>query len=130
MKLLNYIPLLFVSLLAFASCSSDNGSDSDESKVTAQGSLDIPTQADTWTYVSLQDGKTIGTCALGDSTSESQWAKRKDWDIAVCNGIIRTNSGSSGQGKGGITQTSAAFDVVDQAPDNEYQVDQDTIQIW
>ena len=44
----------------------------------------------------------MGTSAFGDSSADSEWRQRTDWDIAVCGDLIRTNSGMSGTGNGGI----------------------------
>ncbi len=121
-----YIIILLITLALTAACSSE-----DSSPILRQDDLQIQTQTDTWTYVSLESGKTVGTSALGDSVAETAWRQRTDWDVAFCNGMIRTNSGSSGAGKGGIVSISPDnYDIVDLTIENEYMVDTDTTQIW
>lgn len=126
MKLRNIISLITLCIILLASCSND----STDSAILKNGTLQITDKANTWTYVSLEKGLVVGTCTLGDSVSEKTWKTRTDWDIAICNGMIRTNSGTSGNGSGGITSTSSSFETSDIAPEKDYQVDSDTIQIW
>ena len=42
------------------------------------------------------------TCAVTDTLAQQAYAARTDWDIAIADGRIRTNSGTSGPGDGGI----------------------------
>ena len=48
----------------------------------------------------LFDGDTyrVGTCAVTDTLAQQAYAARTDWDIAIADGRIRTNSGTSGPG--------------------------------
>ena len=94
-----------ISLLAIASCS-DGGEDA----------------------VST-DGKTVGTSDLGDIDAEKSWQKRTDWDVALCNGAIRTNSGTSGAGKGGIMSSPQEFDNLDASAVTSFYVDADTVTV-
>ena len=41
-------------------------------------------------------------CAVTDTLAQQAYAARTDWDIAIADGRIRTNSGTSGPGDGGI----------------------------
>lgn len=124
-------PILFfmlaLSVAILSGCADDNGSDAAKK---VEGTMQIDNKTDAWTYVSLTQNRVVGTCALGDTVSERQWAQRSDWDIAVCGGMIRTNSGTSGSGNGGITSTSAPYESVDVAPETDYHVDTDTLKIW
>lgn len=72
----------------------------------------IELQDNVWTYISLTEGKVIGTGQLGSEEDDSSWASREDWDIALCNGAIRTNGGSSGLGEAGILEVSAPYETV------------------
>lgn len=48
---------------------------------------------------------------------------RKDWDIALCGELIRTNSGTSGVGEGGIIAIDEDYESVAIAPDTLYAID-------
>lgn len=74
--------------------------------------LRIELQDNVWTYISLTEGKVIGTGQLGSDEDDSGWAARQDWDIALCNGAIRTNGGSSGKGKAGILEISEPYETI------------------
>lgn len=80
---------------------------SDEDKV-----IRVELQDNVWTYISLTEGKVIGTGKLGSEEDDTAWAARIDWDIALCNGIIRTNGGSSGQGEAGILEASEPYETI------------------
>ncbi len=69
---------------------------------------DVPNR---WTYVSLS------------AHEDALWMMRTDWDVAFCNGMIRTNSGSSGKGKGGITWTPVDYDDIENLRAPSYQTD-------
>lgn len=89
--------------------------------------LTLPDVSDQWTYVSLETGKIMGQCALTDTAAQRLWAARPDWDLAICNGMIRTNSGTSGAGKGGITPTAQPYEQVDDPTAPHYETDRDTL---
>lgn len=98
----NDIIILLLSLFAlFASCASD------EETISDNPNRDVVIKQlsnKTWTYVSLSKSKIMGTSAYGDLRDDEKWAKRTDWDFALCGKFIRTNSGSSGIGNGGIVK--------------------------
>ena len=81
---------------------------------------DVPNR---WTYVSLSAHEVVGSSSLGDTREDALWMMRTDWDIAFCNGMIRTNSGSSGKGKGGITWTPVDYDGIENLRAPSYQTD-------
>ncbi len=68
---------------------------------------------DVWTYISLESGTVVGTGKLGDAESDAAWAMRRDWDIAVCDTLLRTNGGNSGIGFGGILSESGSETIPD-----------------
>ena len=35
-------------------------------------------------------------------SKDEEWKNRTDWDIAICGKYVRTNSGTSGNGQGGL----------------------------
>ena len=50
-----------ISLLAIASCSDGGG----ENSVSTANVMSVSILPDTWTYISLSDGKTVGTDLIG-----------------------------------------------------------------
>ena len=115
-----------ISLLSLASCSKG---DEDNSSTSTTNAMSVNIQPDTWTYISLSDGKIVGTSELGDTDAEKAWHDRIDWDVALCNGIIRTNSGTSGIGRGGIMSSPQSFDNVDASAVTSFNVDADTVTV-
>lgn len=96
-------------LLSVTACSSEEEAIS----VPTDSYLNVSGLTNTrWHYVSLAAGKVIGTSLFGSVREDSAWAQRLDWDLALCGALIRTNSGTSGKGQGGlkkITGTSYEF---------------------
>lgn len=104
MKIAIYFSVaLIMTVGAFvSSCASDGGSDGKDpqpvdTEITITGLSD-----NQWTYISLETNSVIGTSVLDDSDADAEWADRTDWDLAICGDRIRTNSGYSGKGEGGI----------------------------
>ena len=96
MRLKHFIPTVFAlaGIIVLASCSSDenNGSDAPatDTELTVSGISDTE-----WTYISLENNTVVGSSAKDDTEADAQWAKRTDWDIAICGDMLRTNSGTS-----------------------------------
>lgn len=83
---------------------------------------------DRWTYFSFSESKVVGTSEFGSGEEDSLWAGRDDWDIAICGEFLRTNSGTSGIGNGGIQRnTITDFYNLTEAPDDGYLEDVDDI---
>lgn len=115
-------------LLGFAGgCSRDNGTDTPPTTPAQVETLTIEGLDDqTWVYVSLEEGRTVGTSPLGDVEQDAAWKARTDWDIAFCGELLRTNSGTSGNGAGGIQPvTNKSFNALDEAPADGYRTDTD-----
>ena len=85
------------------------------------------TSKTTWHYYSLKDGKVIGTGEETEADNKA-WASRKDWDIAIMRFYVKTNSGTSGQGKGGVytCKEDVTFDGLTSAsmPESEFVADE------
>ena len=91
--------LLLVSIL-LAGCEKENTS----VELTADEELTIKGISDTyWTYISLERNEVVGTSAFDSPEEDMKWRNRLDWDIAICGDKLRTNSGESGDGNGGLT---------------------------
>ena len=112
--------------LLLTACATDN----DTGGIVSEGLLTIPNVPGQWTYVSLTKGCVVGTCALNDSAAQRQWARRTDWDMAVCNGMIRTNGGDSGLGQGAIAVSGKDYEATEANESANYATDRDSVEIW
>jgi hypothetical protein len=112
--------ILIISLILLggsltASCSDDGGGGGVKGEEQTVSNASEGT--DHWVYYSLEDGKTVGVSRFGDTQADNAWAQRTDWDIAVSGDLIRTNSGRSGSGKGGIIELSGDYDTYNGDPE-------------
>ncbi|MDR1114914.1 MAG: HmuY family protein [Tannerella sp.] len=79
-----------------------------------------------WYFFSFEEGGIIGSCDAMDLPANEEWGKRTDWDLAFHRQNIKSNSGVSGDGSGGImeyTQDEFDFDAVFEAPETGYIID-------
>jgi hypothetical protein len=78
-----------------------------------------------WHYFSFEADSVIGTGSADPTDSDdASWKQRTDWDIAFQRYTIRTNSGVSGTGEGGMLEASETdFNLVLEAPSTGYTVD-------
>lgn len=127
MKKKNRVKYLLLCLFttAIAACSGEHLSKTSLS----EGVMAIPHVRDQWTYFSLVRGAVMGQCGIRDTAAQRQWKQRTDWDIAICNGMLRTNSGASGIGQGGIHRTNAAYDAINDIVAPQYVIDKDSL-VW
>ncbi len=84
--------------------------------VSEEISCELTLEEDVWIYFSMKEGKLIGRSAFGDEAEDKEWSERSDWDIAFCNGFIRTNGGTSGKGEGAILKSAYDYDGLIEAP--------------
>ena len=71
-----------------------------------------------WIYFSLKDGKELA------GIDESNRMENHDWDLAFNRYNVRTNSGKSGSGKGGVMDTGKTHMAeVTEVPAGEFTVD-------
>ena len=118
-----------VLLLAGLSACSDDSSDPVAPPLTNQTrTLEVSEEA--WTYLNLTTGEVVGTSPLGDETADEQWKNRTDWDLAFCGDMVRTNSGTSGRGQGGLQVLDEPYATVLEAPYEGYAVDTDDNEVW
>jgi len=118
------ILVLLTALILASSC--QNKGDVREPNVSAE--LTINGLSDThWTYFSFSLGETVGSSEYCNEEQDAEWAKRTDWDFAICGDKIKTNSGDSGIGLGGVQRnTTDAFSTLEIAPTEGYLTDQRT----
>ena len=115
--------MLLVATLLLASCGENHDVSPADSPVGKQGELVLPVDDAHWTYYSLEQGKIVGTSLFGDGNEDARWKQRTDWDIAVCGDLIRTNSGTSGMGNGGLQIVPEGYSQLKDAPQDGYVVD-------
>ena len=81
-----------------------------------------------WTYFSISKGETVGTSTFLSEEEDALWAERTDWDFAICGDYLKTNSGTSGKGSGGILRdTEHNFQTLREAPSEGYLTDGETV---
>lgn len=114
---------LLTVLALLASCSDGAGNSASGQAVGKSGEMNITANDAMWTYYSIEQNKVMGTSVFGDSTADSQWKQRTDWDIAICGDLIRTNSGTSGTGNGGLQVVPQAYNELKNAPQSGYITD-------
>lgn len=121
---------LIVSLM-FAGCSNKDADPADVPAPVEVNTLTVEgLSEDAWTYISFENGKVVGSSELGNEEEDAVWGARKDWDIALCGKLLKTNSGTSGEGQGGILPVSdKSFNAIDTAPAEGYLVDTDDVVI-
>jgi hypothetical protein len=109
MKKLLPIILLAAVLMSSVSCIDDRK----KAPELVSGEVEFLSQHGRWTYISLESGTVVGTSFLGDEDSDAAWALRDDWDIAICDSLVRTNGGTTGNGDGAFSAESASSAVPD-----------------
>ncbi len=78
-----------------------------------------------WTYIDLEDGHVVGTSDVNSEQEDELWRTRTDWDIAICGNDIRTNSGTSGMGEGGIVELEQnTYDTILSPWSGPFEIDQ------
>lgn len=126
----NYF-LIIITLISFlcVRCKDEDGGGEDVRIPAEVNTLKIEGINDkSWIYISFENGKVVGSSELGNKEEDAEWAIRKDWDIALCGEMLRTNSGTSGKGEGGIIRVSEkSFNAIDVAPADGYTTDVDNI---
>ena len=79
-----------------------------------------------WHFFSFAEGRIVGACDANDAEANEQWSRRTDWDLAFHRQNMKTNSGASGAGAGGILkypQETFDFDAILEAPETGYATD-------
>lgn len=126
-RTIRIIPLCLL-LSVPVSCAKETGGE-DEKKPESKTAV-ISASNDYWTYFSFETGGVVGTGALISEEDDEAWAARTDWDFAICRDMIKTNSGTSGNGKGGIIRMDGTeFGEIRYAPESGYQTDSDDVAI-
>lgn len=114
---------LLAALVLLASCSDGADNSASGQAVGKSGEMNVTANDAVWTYYSIEQNRVMGTSVFGDSTADSQWKQRTDWDIAICGDLIRTNSGTSGTGNGGLQVVPQGYNELENAPQSGYITD-------
>ena len=96
-KLISFLLLLLV----FTSSCKDKDADSELQLFNNE--LIITLEPGKWVYYSISDSIVRGKSDIGSEEQDLEWKDRLDWDIALSEYGIRTNSGTSGRGNGGLS---------------------------
>ena len=122
------LSLSVMAIVLMASCSSNN--DPESMGDTKESSINA-TSYTTWNYYSFANDTVVGK---GEETTADNalWAKRADWDFAVCRYSVKTNSGSSTSvnAVGGVYTfaSTEVFSNILSLPDNiQFVVDSTTV---
>ncbi len=94
---------LLLAAVSLVGCKKDNEPDPDTINETK---VHLDYNAKTWYYYCLEEKKFVGS---GTSTDDAAWFARTDWDFAINEYELRSNSGTSTTkgAMGGATRTSA-----------------------
>ena len=87
-----------------------------------------------WLYFNLRTGEIFNKYRVNGDIKEGEQYDRTDWDLAFCGYVMRTNSGTSGCGKGGAIDLGVGnyrtWTEVSQLPKNvEWTVDDSTVYV-
>lgn len=96
-KLISFLLLL---LVLTSSC---KDKDADSELLLFNNELIITLEPGKWVYYSISDSIVRGKSDIGSEEQDLEWKDRLDWDIALSEYGIRTNSGTSGRGNGGLS---------------------------
>ena len=114
--------------IAFTGSKDDNNGDGAKPVRPVMNTVTISVSDSTWTYFSLESGAVVGTSPLADEDEDAKWRARKDWDFALCGDMLRTNSGTSGIGRGGVQAvTRLNFNAIETAPESGYAEDRNGV---
>lgn len=124
------LPLLLFTTLLMDSCLSYDAEEFN-GKIMPRVANYTTGVTNDWIYFNLRTGEIFNRTAPNQEIMEGQQKNRLDWDIAFCGYHIRTNSGTSGNGKGGAIDLGFGdydrWQRVEQLPKSEeWIVDNDT----
>ena len=130
-KTFQFIALVLLNMVCLVSCNKDDLFQESEPK-EGEAIMDCSNYTQ-WNFFSFAKGELIGSCDADNEADNEAWYNRTDWDLAFHRQDVKTNSGKSGKGKGGILEyhfngKPFDFDAVKMAPKDGYQTDvQDSI---
>lgn len=99
-KIIYTILSVLLASITFISCKDKVKNESEP--VPVKRELTLTLEPGKWIYYNISDSTVMGTSDIGDTEQDAEWHDRNDWDIALSELGIRTNSGTSGRGNGGL----------------------------
>lgn len=99
-KIIYTILSVLLASITFISCRDKVKNESEP--VPVKRELTLTLEPGKWIYYNISDSTVMGTSDIGDTEQDAEWHDRNDWDIALSELGIRTNSGTSGRGNGGL----------------------------
>ncbi len=126
-NLSRFLTLALSVLILFSSCDKEKEEEMPKNLKTVKNQY--VKDYGKWYYFSFATGSFVGEgIALRDTISpisDSAWAERTDWDIAFHRNNVRTNSGLSGKGQGGVMVLSEQdINNVKEVPQGTFYVDE------
>lgn len=105
-KILHIITLCLIAMWVLTSCKDDKDTTSEMKyePIEVTDTVIFTVEPGKWVYYNIKEKRILGTSDIGDDEQDAEWGAQKDWDIAFCETGIRTNSGTSGKGKGGLAK--------------------------
>lgn len=98
-RYINILLCLAAVVLCMSSCRDRSD---DREPVEVESLLTLTLEPGKWIYYSISDSTIVGRSDIGDAEQDQEWAAQMNWDIAFSESGIRTNSGTSGRGNGGL----------------------------
>lgn len=95
-----YIALSVLFSVTLISCR--DRKEHEHEPVAVKHELTLTLEPGKWIYYSIADSAIVGRSDIGDIDQDQEWAAQTNWDIALSESGIRTNSGTSGRGNGGL----------------------------
>ena len=99
-KIIYTILSVLLASITFISCRDKVKHESEP--VPVKRELTLTLEPGKWIYYNISDSTVMGTSDIGDTEQDAEWHDRNDWDISLSELGIRTNSGTSGRGNGGL----------------------------
>ncbi|MBR5706609.1 MAG: HmuY family protein [Bacteroidaceae bacterium] len=99
-KKIIYIALSVLLSVTLISCR--DRKEQEHEPVPVKHELTLTLEPGKWIYYSFTDSMVVGRSDIGDVEQDQEWAAQTNWDIALSESGIRTNSGTSGRGNGGL----------------------------
>lgn len=128
-----YLIIIFPLLLSSCVLDVEYDADDFDGKILPRitGYSGISQETNDWMYFNLRTDEVFNRNYAGEDIKEDEHYDRSDWDLAFCGYHLRTNSGTSGCGKGGAIDLGPgnykSWNYVAQLPANaEWTTDNDS----
>ena len=96
------IPLLITVSFLLVLISCRESGQNEQEPIPVSNRITLTLEPGKWIYYRIQDSTLVGRSDIGDEVQDLEWRERMDWDIALSESGLRTNSGTPGRGNGGF----------------------------